>query len=420
MRVLVAQIGARRHYAVPAALEQAGLLGRFVTDLTASDPRIQPILSALPERLRRGRLRRLTDRTVPEVPPVKIRSLPVTAAWSALRRPRRGTDRIYRHWAEANAAFGRAVVRTGLEDIDAVYVFNAAGLEIARAAKDRGLNVFLDQTMAPHAWVECTLAEERERWPGWEPSDVTPADWQPLADRESAEWQLADRIICGSSFVAESVAAEGGPQRTAIIPYGYNHSAPDSHRSMTTRRQLNVLFVGTVGLRKGIPYLLKAAHDIAGRGVSFRAVGPVALEDRAVAELRRLIDLTGPVPRTAMSAHYAWADVLVLPTLAEGSANVCFEALAHGVPVITTPNAGSVVRDGIDGFLTEPRDSQALAERLEQLRADVYLYEEMSMQARRQVKDFSRASYANALLNLLINGVSAVPGAIHKLIPLNA
>ena len=63
----------------------------------------------------------------------------------------------------------------------------------------------------------------------------------------------------------------------------------------------------------------------------------------------------------------AAADVFVFPSLFEGSAVVTYEALACGLPCVVTPDAGSVVRDGVEGFVVAPRDVDGLAERMEQL-----------------------------------------------------
>jgi glycosyltransferase involved in cell wall biosynthesis len=56
---------------------------------------------------------------------------------------------------------------------------------------------------------------------------------------------------------------------------------------------------------------------------------------------------------------------------------VTYEALACGLPVLTTPNAGSVARDGIEGFIVPARDVDALARALERLRRDERLRDAM-------------------------------------------
>ena len=122
------------------------------------------------------------------------------------------------------------------------------------------------------------------------------------------------------------------------MPFG-----PDSGFTMQARPPhdgpLRVLTVGTVCLRKGAPYVLEAAKrtkDIA----TYRMVGPIGVTPQAEATLRQHLELTGAVPRSRIIEHYRWADVFLLPSLCEGSANAIYEALATGLPVICTPNAG--------------------------------------------------------------------------------
>src|SRR5690606_33767451 len=77
-------------------------------------------------------------------------------------------------------------------------------------------------------------------------------------------------------------------------------------------------------------------------------------------ELSRWCEVTGAVTRAGMEEQYAWADILVLPTLSEGAANVCYEAQSAGVPVLTTFAAGSAITEGRDGWLAPVRDAGAL------------------------------------------------------------
>jgi glycosyltransferase involved in cell wall biosynthesis len=131
-----------------------------------------------------------------------------------------------------------------------------------------------------------------------------------------------------------------------------------------------VLFVGTLQLRKGVPYLLDAARLLKGESIHIRLVGPSHLSDNAIRQLRDETEVIRPVSRSEIERHYAWADVLVLPTLSEGSANVCHEAMAAGLPVITTANAGSTIHHGSTGLLVPVRNSHALADAIALLHHD--------------------------------------------------
>jgi glycosyltransferase involved in cell wall biosynthesis len=86
---------------------------------------------------------------------------------------------------------------------------------------------------------------------------------------------------------------------------------------------------------------------------------------------------------------YSQADVFVLPTISDGFAITQLEAMAHGLPVITTPNCGRVVTDGLDGFIVPARDSAALAERLQTLLEDPERVQAMGEAARLAVAGFS-------------------------------
>jgi len=383
MKFLVAQIGARRHYAVPLAFHQANMLERLVTD-ASGDIFPWSVVNWLPASLRRGALERIASRRT-GLPIERIRGVFIFTLFVHLGPGRRkpGEDNISL-WLRRNRQYGELVVRAGLSPARAIYVFNGAGLEILREAARSALFRVLDQTSAPMRWDARLLTEEATRWPEWLSAAEHSGNWLPMAEREEEEWRLAERIICGSNYVKDSVQAVGGPvDKCRVVPYGYaiddelDVGGGDTGFGLirpeppaATPRlpgKLRVLFAGTLSLRKGIPYLYEAIRLLKSENIEWRFVGPSAISPHGLARLKGLADVRGPVPRSGMPEHYRWADVLVLPSISEGSANVCYEALGNGVSVITTPNCGSVVQDGINGFIVPIRSPEALAEKLESL-----------------------------------------------------
>ena len=357
--LLVAQIGARRHYAVPCALARAERLAVLHTDTAAIGP-LARLATWSP--IRPGPLRRWLGRRPRDVHESDIVTHGLAMARTRLtRRSGSETDKTH-HWAAQNRAFGEAVCRSDWRDAGGVYLFNGAALEIAEQARRRGLFVIVDQTIAPQAWVNRRLREERDRFPAWPISFSESAD--PLAEREQAEFALADAVICGSDFVARTVLEDHPNVRALVVPPGYDRPAIAAPRPRRRHDPLRVLFVGTVGLRKGAPVLQAAAAALGSEAI-LRAVGPVEAGGPMPD-----VELVGAVARDALETHYEWADVLVLPSIAEGSANVCFEALARGLPVVCTEESGSVVRDGIEGRLISASDPTALVEVLRSLSTD--------------------------------------------------
>jgi glycosyltransferase involved in cell wall biosynthesis len=411
-RFAVAQLGARMHYAVPALLHRAGLLDRLYTDLCADVGWLQMLGRIMPRRLTPGAMKRLLSRHAEGVPAEKI----VSFSRFGLGRFMRGRGvtapaQLLRHYAEENARFCELVLRHGLGQADALYCFNAAGVELMRHGRDRGSWIVLEHIGAPFEYDETLLADERSRWRGWENGATTSADWEPLARREREEWELADAVLCASDYVEECVRAEGWPShKCQIVPYGVDAArfAVTRDHDHTRRQPLRALCVAMLQLRKGVPYLMQAAHLLTSSKVKIRTVGSSAVSEQALEQMRSVIDVAGVVPRSQIRDEYANADVFVLPTLSEGSATVCYEALAAGLPVITTPNAGSVVRDGVEGFIVPIRDPQAIADRLVQLETDRAMLARMSAAAVQRAQDYTWDQYGQRLLAAAVPKAAAV------------
>jgi glycosyltransferase involved in cell wall biosynthesis len=185
-----------------------------------------------------------------------------------------------------------------------------------------------------------------------------------------------------------------------VVPYGVNpgrFGVPHRPRRSAGDR-LRVLFAGEVRLRKGAPDLLEALRLHGPGRVEARLVGGVRLARKRLEPYAEVARFEGAVPRSRMRELFAWADVFVLPSLCEGSATATYEALAAGLPVVATPNTGSVVRDGVEGFLVPIRSPEAIADRLERLVSDRERLAAMSASARSRAAEFGWDRYGERLL----------------------
>jgi len=155
-------------------------------------------------------------------------------------------------------------------------------------------------------------------------------------------------------------------------------------------------------LRKGVPYLLEALRALDRPAqIQAKLVGSVALQRQPLSRYERWCEIVGSVSRQEILNAYQWADVLVLPSLCEGSATVTYEAMACGLPIVTTPSSGSLVRDGIEGFVIKARDTEKLRSRLALLCDDFELRLQMSAAAIERREDISLAAYGKRLLGAL-------------------
>lgn len=399
--VVVSQRGARMHYAVARIFEERHELERLYTDICAVRgwPRL---LSLLPVEMLPASLRRLAGRVPRGIPVERVFSfdrIGLVAVLRAMRDASRANDTATA--LSAGRAFSAGVVRKGFGAAGGFYGISGECLEQLRSARERGLWTAVEQIIAPRAVVDRLLAEEHARFPGWE-GDL---DEDPLActfaEREMAEWAVADVIVCPSEFVRQGVAEVGGPVgKCVVVPYGVDGRFQLPQRHGHGHRPLRVLTVGAVGLRKGAPYVMEAALRM-GQAAQFRMIGPCMLSPRMRDELAAAVDLRGQVPRAEILEHFAWADVFLLPSVCEGSATVVYEAMAAGLPVVTTRNTGSVVLNGVEGFIVGRGDVDAICARLELLAEDRALLMTMSQSAQNTARHYDLAGYGRRLRDAL-------------------
>jgi glycosyltransferase involved in cell wall biosynthesis len=402
MKFVVAQIGARRGYAVPAILEEAGMLERFYTDMTGdiSLGRFLSSASLLPVIGKPAR--RLAARQVPQ----NIRAKTTTFSGLSLTHILRRTLRtkpvaVVRESLRFSTALGHAMTRKGFGNATHLYsMFTECG-PVIKAAKQRGLTV-VSEVYIPLS-TERILAKERKQFPDWELNVPDFAAVRREYGFEDLLFTSTDFVICPSDAVRDDLVDNFGfmCERTRIVPYGMN-PALLSMRNQPVRGR--VLFAGTAELRKGIQYFAMAAENLVSRGgrYEFRVAGNV---QRSVANQRvcRHLTFLGRIPRVNMAREFAAADVFVLPSLAEGAPEVNYEALACGVPVITTPEAKAAVRDQIEGRIVPSRDPEALADAITEVVEDRQKRERMAAAARERARDFTWQRYGERLIAALID-----------------
>jgi glycosyltransferase involved in cell wall biosynthesis len=310
-------------------------------------------------------------------------------------------------WRSMLHARTRASMRAAarhLQDQRAVVASWGCAEPVFRKAKARGALCVLNYPLAHHRFTRRYLLDEAARQPAF--ADTLNSHDHPVwYERQlDAEIELADRILVGSSFVRDSFVAEGVPtEKLVVIPYGADTRLfePIEHQEPSSEG-LRLLFVGQIGQRKGISYLLDAARQAAAQGDTLTLVGQIQGSGQALMPYRDHFCHIPHVPRAELREIYRRADVFVFPTLVEGMGIVVLEAMASGLPVITTPNGpGDIVRDGVDGFLVPPRDDKAIVDRLEQLRANPGLRAEMGRNARQRAQEYTWSAYRQTAVDLL-------------------
>jgi len=240
---------------------------------------------------------------------------------------------------------------------------------------------------------------------------IPPAYQKQVFLRELESFERADYFIVPSIFAKETMLAEGIPERRIFLnPFGVDlrFFSPSIQREKNMNA-IDYLFVADMTILKGIQYLLKAWQQLtighqmkdAKLIVCGRVAGTTkSMIQRDYSGIRNVM-FTGHVRDVRL--FYQSASVFVFPSLLEGMARVTLEAMASGLPVITTPNTGSVVRDEKDGFIVPIRDVGALMEKMLHFYSNPDQIKRMGENARKQAEKYSWDSYSERIAEIIEN-----------------
>jgi glycosyltransferase involved in cell wall biosynthesis len=215
------------------------------------------------------------------------------------------------------------------------------------------------------------------------------------------EFSLANYFLVGSHFVKQSLEYSCvANEQIYIVPYGVNVTRFNCAYRKENRLPLKLIFVGSVLYRKGIHHLLKVVSQFSEKEVFLTIVGGFSqnMDYYRYAKCKN-IHFTGFVTHDTLSNLYNQADVFVLPSLAEGFAQVSLEAMSCGLPVICTENSGcnDAVVDFENGFVIKAGDRAALKNRIEWCIQNRDKLPVMGENARRTALNYTWNHYYNNL-----------------------
>ena len=289
----------------------------------------------------------------------------------------------------------RAAVRVLMLRPKIVISCDTHALFTLRAAKRIGAIAVLDQVIAHVDAGNRILSTEKELHP------EVGASFRPAPARTVRrcirEVQEADYILAASDYVRDSILPFGvNPDRIVSMPFGVDLSlfapAPD-----IPVPPFKILFAGHIGLRKGVYYLLEAVRQAKIPDLQVVLLGNIEGDGKWLRKYEDLYLHIPHTPRQEIPAIFANAHLYVFPSLHEGSTVSIYEAMASGLPIVTTPNAGSVVRDGKDGFIVPVRDIDTIRERIERLYRDPGLRAEMGRSAAVHAADYTWDAYSRRM-----------------------
>jgi len=348
MKVSVFHPGTQHSRLTALALQDLGRLAFLATGLFAYDgDRMSALLGVLPKRLAEKVRDERSRFAFPALDPALVRTFPAYELPERLAMRMGSLALAHRLDRWGNAAFGRRIAKLARRERPfALWGYNGSSATAFTDPRCEGLPRILDRTIADGRYWNMELACIRETHADW--LDGSEQEWSSAQiAQDEREYGEATHIVCGSEFAAKTVCchaiAHGTAAKVSVLPYCFDEAlfgdAPVPIR-VPPSEPVRFLFVGQVGVRKGIHHLLAAFECIPPGQASLTIVGPVAAPGRALSAYADRVDFVGPVPRHAMPALMQGHHVLVLPSHFEGSAVVLPEAMASGLALIHTEASG--------------------------------------------------------------------------------
>lgn len=395
--------------AVLNALDHANLLAKFVTTLGWSNS--SPFVQAMPENFRAELARRAYD-----LPHYKIKTHPAREILRLLAE-KLGLRALTRHesgWASIDRVWGSLdqvtaeYVRQNHErlKIRGVYAYEDCAERSFEAARELGLRRIYDLPIAYWETAQRLLREEARRYPHWEPTLGGTRDSAEKLARKTRELELAEIVVCPSSFVLDSLPESArAAKRCVTAPFGSPAIIED--RSYATDRthtgQLRFLFAGALTQRKGLADLFAAMKLVGSDEAELVVMGapllPLSFYRNEFADFVH----EPPRPHGAVLQLMRSCDVLVLPSIVEGRALVQQEAMACGLPLIVTRNAGGedLIVEGKTGFLVPTGAPAAIAEKVLWFLQNRAELPAMSVAARAKAAELTWPAYGEKILHAI-------------------
>ena len=229
----------------------------------------------------------------------------------------------------------------------ALWGYDGSSLETFRMGRTHGRHCILDRTIGDMRAYRAAMEPLRQSHAQWFLPGAAQVD-DAAIERADAEYEAADTILVGSDFAARTIRdhAAGGAEvaaRLRVLPYCHDEDLFGSLPAPAPMRRdepLRFLFVGHLSPRKGIQHVLEAFSRIPPAAASLTLVGDMAIPRTAFAPHAQRVTWLPTVPRSAVPAIMAAHHVLLFPSHFEGAAITVHEALASGMGVIQSRQAG--------------------------------------------------------------------------------
>jgi glycosyltransferase involved in cell wall biosynthesis len=343
-----------------------------------------------------NRLRRWVPESFSQ--PLGYDSIPIEKVvenpWPIIRD--RITSKVFRwqsDYLRCNESFDHSVSNWLRRSQSQVFVgAETCALESFRQAHKMGMKKVLDCPGVPSSALNVEALRAADEFGVKAKASVNAAK---IGERKQQEILLADIVLCCSEYQRHQLLAEFPHTRhTEVVSLwadvDFWATAAKGRVYSPPSVPLRVLYVGGINLRKGVPYLLDAVESLR-KEISLTLVGQIAPEMGEVLKRFNGHTCMGHVTKHELRSIYSKHDLLVMPSLGDSFGFVIVEAMASGLPVIASRNAGAPIPS--EEWRVDAHSSVQISDRLQLYAANRDLLYEDSQIAFRFAQQFRPETY---------------------------
>lgn len=257
--------------------------------------------------------------------------------------------------------------------------------------KSKGARVILDVPIAPMTYCR------RMRESG---NKTFIADDARLIDIELEAFDRADVLVSPSDFVADELVLAGVSRaKIRVIEFGADRLVAKGGPRRHAKQGLDFCIIGALSRRKGVLELISAWSDSSFAEDRLHLCGRLTSEVADAVAASRLSNIILP-GFVRPEIYLNTCDVFVLPSWMEGSSKAVYEAMSCGLPSVVTRETGSIIEDGVSGFLIRPGDVSALRDRLLWFKRNRQMMHAMGLAAKQRVAEYTWERYSERVVAL--------------------
>ncbi|MEO0031017.1 MAG: hypothetical protein RIS94_775 [Pseudomonadota bacterium] len=369
MKVAVFHPGTQHSWQTATALQDLRALDFYATSIFYNPDRFPyRIEQYLPAKLRAKVHREFSRFEHRALDPDFVRTIGLFE-WLERMASRAGHERLAVQLDRmGNRRFSRLLEREIRSDRPfALWGYNSSSLESFQVARAIGRTTILDRTIGDWRYFNHAMAEVFDRYADWFPDAYKAMD-QFVIDRDDAEYDAADVILCGSKACAATIEkwspVPGVANKLRVLPYCFDAALFENvppPQLVSAAEPVRFLFVGQVGMRKGIHHVLEAIAQSPPSQAQLTLVGQMQITKQVFSRFRDRVTYIPTVPRAAIPEIMARHHVMIFPSYFEGSSLSLLEGLASGLALIQTEQAGNGVTPDTGIALQRPDTEQTLA-----------------------------------------------------------